>query len=1237
MTTGGSDRELLFGLLAFQNSFIDRETLLGAFQSWMADKSRSLATILRESDKLPAEQADLLEALVKVHLQQHANDAQQSLAAVSSLGSVREDLEQLGDPELQASLGAVSITRQASPDDIATLIGPDTGSPATATCSSPSASSRFRVLRPHARGGLGTVYVAVDGELNREVALKEIQTQHADNLDNRERFVREALVTGGLEHPNIVPVYGLGTYADGRPYYAMRFVKGDSLQEAIEAYHRHRQEKQPDPVALNLELRKLLGRFIDICNAMEYAHSRGVLHRDLKPGNIMLGKYGETLVVDWGLAKPLGHREKTPDSAEATLVPSGSGSSETLPGSTIGTPAYMSPEQAAGKLEELGPSSDVYSLGATLYHLLTGKAPFQGEARYVLGQVMEGAFKKPRAVAAHVPAALEAICLKGMALEPQNRYQSPRQLADDVEHWLGDEPVSAYREPLKVRVGRWSRKHRTWVMSAGALLVTAVVSLAVGNVLLKQANVQTAKARDEATSALKEADQQRQAALEAERKANDERDRAEEERKRAELAAEKEAEATRVAQAAAEKAKIAADEAIRSSEAEKHAREAEKVARQEAVAAAQRAMEEKKRADQNAQVAKENETAAQLAANKEAESAKLAENEANLAKQERDRAEAARNQAEEERKNAVAATEKLERQLYVNQITSAQREWENSNLADAWIYLNDCPQKYRGWEHDYLYTLFTDGQTTLRGHEERVSSVGFSPDGRRVVSGSFDNTIKIWDAATGREALTLKGHTLAVCSVCFSDGDQKIISTSFDKTIKVWDATTGLETASIDIPGCKVDPFIGFLLSPKGNQIAGLSDNGSVKIWNTINGQETLTLKGPIVRIGGIAFSPDGKQIAILVPDNAQGPFVLKIWNTTTGQETLTLKGNPRPVSSMAYSPDGKRIVTGNVDSTLKVWDASTGQEILTLKGHAGGIGRVAYSPDGKRIVSGSMDGIKIWNAIGGNELATLKGHISGIADVAFSPDGNRIVSCSGDKTIKLWELNSSRDFLRLGTTDWPSTDVSFNPKGMRLASGRRDGTIAIWDEDLGNQLLTIKAHTEQVDDVAFSPDGNRISSCSEDNTIKVWDAISGRLALNLKVEGLAEVILKDTNSIQAIATPGEIRFSPDGKFIVGSGDSIITIWDAIKGDLHFAFQGGSVDGIGFSPDGTRIVCCHENYPVIRVWSLLEKSMAIELKGHLEPVSCVAFSPDGLRIASGKYRWCDLNLGCAEWQRCVYS
>jgi serine/threonine-protein kinase len=336
----------------------------------------------------------------------------------------------------------------------------------------PLLGSRYRPLRLHAQGGLGEVYVARDEELSREVALKRLRRPHAGDADSRRRFLREGEITGGLEHPGVVPVYGLTRDADGQPCYAMRFIRGQTLQEAITRLHATAERER------GLALRQLLGRFVVVCNTLAYAHSRGVVHRDLKPANIMLGDYGETLVVDWGLAKrvDLAGETQPPGGDCSPSHPRDDGEDGTATGDVLGTPAFMSPEQAAGRPDAIGPASDIYGLGATLYALLTARPPFAGgSVRELLQKVEHGDFAPPRQLRPDIPRALEAICLKAMAREPSTRYGTALELADDLERWLADEPVRAYRDPLAARARRWVRRHRTLVASVTSTLLLAVL------------------------------------------------------------------------------------------------------------------------------------------------------------------------------------------------------------------------------------------------------------------------------------------------------------------------------------------------------------------------------------------------------------------------------------------------------------------------------------------------------------------------------------------------------------------------------------------------------------------------------------------------------------------------------------------------------------------------------------------------------------------------------------------
>ena len=384
--------------------------------------------------------------------------------------------------------------------------------------------------------------------------------------------------------------------------------------------------------------------------------------------------------------------------------------------------------------------------------------------------------------------------------------------------------------------------------------------------------------------------------------------------------------------------------------------------------------------------------------------AKKADENAQAANANAGRADENARKAESEAKEAVNAKALAETQLlrartaeYIVKIGLAQRDIAEGDVTHAEDLLRDCALDLRGWEHRYLWTNICKRRMVFLGHADSVRSVAFSPDGRQIVSGSSDNTLKVWDVATGQETLTLKGHTAPVWSVAFSPDGRRIVSGSSDNTLKVWDVATGQETLTLK---GHTGSVMSVVFSPDGRRIVSGSEDKTLKVWDAATGQETLTLKGHTGSVMSVAFSPDGRRIVSGSEDKT-----LKVWDAATGQETLTLKGHTGSVWSVAFSPDGRRIVSGSDDKTLKVWDAATGQETLTLKGHTVWVASVAFSPDGRRIVSGSGDKtLKVWDAATGQETLTLKGHTLWLASVAFSPDGRRIVSGSWDNTLKVWD-----------------------------------------------------------------------------------------------------------------------------------------------------------------------------------------------------------------------------------------
>jgi len=456
-----TDQNLLFGVLALQLEFIDVQQFAEVCCVWAGSKESQIADLLVERGWIGVADRDEVQRLMERKVSRRQGDVRQALGDVAG-PQVRDVLHGVTDAEVDQTLSHLEPV-------------PGFVRVAETVALGQAEISHYTLSRVHDQGGLGRVWLAFDKNLYRSVALKEIRPDKKPSDQALRRFVREAQITGQLEHPNIVPVYELAR--DGErayPFYTMRFVHGQSLGDAIEAYHKLRRSGE----ATELQFQRLLQAFINVCHAIAYAHSRRVIHRDLKPANVMLGSFGEVVVLDWGLAKIL----DTPDELQGDLPeveqpierPGASVGVETLPGQVLGTPAYMAPEQALGKLDQIDVLTDVYGLGAILYRILTGLRPHPGrDSQERMRHATNAPTPEPRASDAGIPRALNAICCKAMSRERLKRYLSAKELAEDVQRFLADEPVTAMPDPWYVKAGRWARRHaQITVVTTAALVVT---------------------------------------------------------------------------------------------------------------------------------------------------------------------------------------------------------------------------------------------------------------------------------------------------------------------------------------------------------------------------------------------------------------------------------------------------------------------------------------------------------------------------------------------------------------------------------------------------------------------------------------------------------------------------------------------------------------------------------------------------------------------------------------------
>jgi WD40 repeat protein len=485
----------------------------------------------------------------------------------------------------------------------------------------------------------------------------------------------------------------------------------------------------------------------------------------------------------------------------------------------------------------------------------------------------------------------------------------------------------------------------------------------------------------------------------------------------------------------------------------------------------------------------------------------------------------------------------------------------------------------------------------LLGHFDWARTVAFSPDGSQVVTGSDDQSVRIWQVSSGKCIQTLQGHSDCVSSVAFSPDASQLVSGSGDESVRIWQVSTGKCIQTLQ-------GHSGYVTSvafgPDGEHIYSGSFDTSVRIWQVSSGKCIQTLQSHTGGVYSVALSPDGSQIARGSEDKS-----VRIWQVSTGKCIHTLQGHSNEVFSVAFSPDGSQVVSGSSDKSVRIWQVSSGNCIQTVQGHSHGVFSVVYSSDGSQVVTGSADkSVRIWQVSSGKCIQTLQGHSRRVLSVAFSPDGSQVVSGSSDTSVRIWQVSSGKCIQSLQGHDDGVYSVAFSSDGSQVASSSRDNHVRIWQVYSGKCTQLLRGHSDRVYSVAFSSDGRQVASGSRDKSVRIWQASTGKCIQIL--QGLSGGITS-------------VAFSPDGIHVVtGSEDKSVRIWEISSGKCMQALEGHSrtVHSVAFSPDGSQVVSGSRDQLAF-VWQVSSGKCIQALQGHSGGVYSVAFSPDGRQVISG--------------------